>query len=253
MNIVNLFSKYKKMMYTCTCCGYRTLGSNASGEICPVCYWEEDYFVFDDLFDLSTVNHQTLYQAQENFKRFHSCKYNLLKYCRNPAKYEKKDLAWQSVQDIIESRYCTVVQLINKIKQLCEILKRADACEIYQKFKYLHEIDIESDYEELELARIEFGHEINIKPYKQQLLLKSLLIALSKLSIADLSNLFSKYYRLGIAYYIAWAIMLYVLVEQDDFDLNENVIENIIDIEINDYYGLDSLQAKIKEYWHKQS
>ena len=29
--------------YTCPCCGYKTLDDEHEYEICPICYWEDDY------------------------------------------------------------------------------------------------------------------------------------------------------------------------------------------------------------------
>ena len=49
----------KEVKYTCDCCGYMTLLSNEVGEICPVCFWEEDYYHYDinNAFDISGANH----------------------------------------------------------------------------------------------------------------------------------------------------------------------------------------------------
>ena len=37
-------------LYTCPCCGYKTLEECSPGtfEICPICFWEDDNVQFED-------------------------------------------------------------------------------------------------------------------------------------------------------------------------------------------------------------
>lgn len=58
--------------YPCACCGYLTMSSPEHGtfEICPVCYWEDDYVQFNDINFEGGANGESLKQARLNFKKF---------------------------------------------------------------------------------------------------------------------------------------------------------------------------------------
>jgi hypothetical protein len=58
--------------YPCPCCWYLTLEAEAPGtyELCPVCYWEDDPVAANNINEPSEINHLSLRQAQDNFKRF---------------------------------------------------------------------------------------------------------------------------------------------------------------------------------------
>lgn len=70
-------------LYTCPCCGYKTL-SFPSGEfdICKICYWEDENNI--NPFDSKGANHISLKDAQENFKKFGANHKDDLKYVRKP-------------------------------------------------------------------------------------------------------------------------------------------------------------------------
>jgi Cysteine-rich CPCC len=56
--------------FPCPCCGYRTLpGRSPTDEICPVCFWQDD-FVDNKDTDVLGPNQVTLSVARENFRRF---------------------------------------------------------------------------------------------------------------------------------------------------------------------------------------
>jgi hypothetical protein len=57
--------------FACRCCGFLTLEEEPFGtyEICPVCFWEDDYVqVIEPTW--TGANHVTLSEAKENFTRF---------------------------------------------------------------------------------------------------------------------------------------------------------------------------------------
>ncbi|UOD28345.1 hypothetical protein INH39_23225 [Massilia violaceinigra] len=54
-------------MEVCPCCRYRSLETRAEFEICRVCFWEDDGTT--ELHRHSGPNHQTLSDAQSNFRR----------------------------------------------------------------------------------------------------------------------------------------------------------------------------------------
>ncbi len=58
-------------MYPCPCCGYLSLSSSCSYEICPVCFWED--CGVRDLNTLSGPNQLTLAAARQNVLEFGAC------------------------------------------------------------------------------------------------------------------------------------------------------------------------------------
>lgn len=72
--------------YKCRCCGYYTLigtEEDIAWDICPVCFWEND--VFDENPEMySGVNHMTLEQGRENFKKYLACDSKMLDHVRSP-------------------------------------------------------------------------------------------------------------------------------------------------------------------------
>lgn len=57
------------MIYTCPCCGYKTLSKEPPGtfEICIVCGWEDDNVQFRDPDYRGGANKESLREAQQNF------------------------------------------------------------------------------------------------------------------------------------------------------------------------------------------
>ena len=52
----------------CPCCENETLNGRDNYEICPVCFWEDDAEVGDDLLKESMCNKQlNIIEARENF------------------------------------------------------------------------------------------------------------------------------------------------------------------------------------------
>ena len=72
------------MSFPCACCGYRTLPSpSPSDEICPVCFWQDD-FVDNQDTDVLGPNRVTLSVARGNFERFGASEERLRGYVRPP-------------------------------------------------------------------------------------------------------------------------------------------------------------------------
>lgn len=247
--LIDLVFPAKQIKYTCSCCGYKTLPSNSMGELCPICFWEEGYDDSDALFGVSDTNHMTLYQGQENYKKFDCCSQDFISRCRKPNNNETKDFNWLSIQEKIE-KDTDLSSSLKKLEDLGEQLKQVNVDVVFTNFKSLPEIEITKNYEDMELDYYESGEDIpNIS---NQLFLKSLLINVSKKDLNLMTELFSKYYKKGIEYYISWSIICFVLTELNEFKLNVTLTDLFLDIENNNYYELDSLEKVLKEFWHKQ-
>ena len=74
--------------YKCPCCGHYTLGVTRQYDICPVCYWEDDPFQFDDPDLEHEANTVSLNQAKENYKEFGAAQENFIKSVRPPKEDE---------------------------------------------------------------------------------------------------------------------------------------------------------------------
>ena len=78
------------MKYQCPCCGFYTLEENASGEICPVCFWERDKASEEEPgFEGGANNGISLNQARKNYVSFGACDEKLVTYVRAPKEEEK--------------------------------------------------------------------------------------------------------------------------------------------------------------------
>ena len=62
----------------CPCCDYVTLSERGDWEICPICFWEDDWTNVDNLDRESGVNGLTLREARSNFKEFGACELRAL-------------------------------------------------------------------------------------------------------------------------------------------------------------------------------
>lgn len=85
--------------YTCPCCGFKTLNTEHEYSICSICFWEDDYFQFEDV-DLQggANNGISLRKAQMNFIEFGACDKNMLKHVRKPNKNDIKDVKWMPLE-----------------------------------------------------------------------------------------------------------------------------------------------------------
>ncbi len=68
----------------CPCCGCRTLGDLCPGsyEICPVCFWEDDFTQFESPELSGGANRVSLAQARKNFIEFGACDRNAIPHVR---------------------------------------------------------------------------------------------------------------------------------------------------------------------------
>ena len=58
----------------CDCCDYFTISEGQSYEICPVCFWEQDFCGITEPNEPSGPNHGlTLFQGRKNFGEFGAC------------------------------------------------------------------------------------------------------------------------------------------------------------------------------------
>lgn len=84
--------------YACPCCGYKTLDNEHEYDICPICFWEDDYWQFKDVdLEGGANNGTSLRQAQQNYIEFGACDRGMLNYVRKPHTYDIKDESWKPV------------------------------------------------------------------------------------------------------------------------------------------------------------
>lgn len=73
------------MNHKCPCCGFYTFPqplNKSIGDICPVCFWEIDFFAGSD-DEPSGANHGlSLNECRNNFKEFGACTSAMTKYVR---------------------------------------------------------------------------------------------------------------------------------------------------------------------------
>jgi len=87
-------------LYTCPCCGYKTLSDwPGSYDICPICFWEDDQIqILDPWYD-GGANHPSLVEAQMNFKAFGASEPRLKEYVRPVVTADERDPEWRPVED----------------------------------------------------------------------------------------------------------------------------------------------------------
>jgi hypothetical protein len=93
VNHLNLRPQYQRQKdaesaarFPCPCCGYFTIGEEPPGtfEICPVCFWEDDYVQFGDPDFRGGANRVSLNEARNNFKTFGASEERVMGYVRPP-------------------------------------------------------------------------------------------------------------------------------------------------------------------------
>jgi hypothetical protein len=83
-------------MFTCPCCGFRTLDRPpGSFEICPICYWEDDdvQLAFPDLS--GGANACSLIDSQQNFVHIGACEQRFKGDVRPPTGSDRLDPDWR--------------------------------------------------------------------------------------------------------------------------------------------------------------
>ena len=85
------------MLYTCPCCGYKTLSEEPPGtyELCKICYWEDDQVQFDNPDYEGGANKVCLRIAQRNFIEFGACEKEAIRYVQKITPNIEKDLNWK--------------------------------------------------------------------------------------------------------------------------------------------------------------
>ncbi|WP_371876225.1 CPCC family cysteine-rich protein [Vibrio sp. HB161653] len=64
----------------CPCCDYFTLPEGQDYEICPICFWEDDYFGVEEPDTESGANHGlTIREARANFVKYGACDPRMVK------------------------------------------------------------------------------------------------------------------------------------------------------------------------------
>ncbi|MDX5366611.1 MAG: hypothetical protein LPK88_09275 [Alphaproteobacteria bacterium] len=78
--------KQSAKAFRCPCCKFKTLGTLAQYEICPVCFWEDDGQNDDNAAAImgGPNGSISLCTARDNYARFGAVDEKLLPYVRQP-------------------------------------------------------------------------------------------------------------------------------------------------------------------------
>ena len=88
----------KKQLYTCACCGYKTLSDTpGSYDICHICFWEDDQVQLLDPWFAGGANKPSLAEAQANFARFGACDEHGRQFVEGISAEDEKDPEWRPV------------------------------------------------------------------------------------------------------------------------------------------------------------
>jgi len=82
------------MNFTCPCCGYRTLHNKGEYDICPICFWEDDYYQEQNKNSPDGANHISLLEGQINYRRFGACDNTCINHVRKPTSTDEYDSNW---------------------------------------------------------------------------------------------------------------------------------------------------------------
>lgn len=103
------------MKYPCPVCGYLTLDEPpGSYLICEICFWEDDDWALALPTSPETVggpNPVTLYEAQQNFRRFGAKHERSIPHVRKPTPSDERDPLWYPISEEIASRLPTADDL----------------------------------------------------------------------------------------------------------------------------------------------
>jgi hypothetical protein len=83
---------------TCPCCGYKTISSDGDYDICPICFWEDDPFQKENVYDLG-ANNIPLIEAQKNYLKFGVSEKQFIDNVRKPNKQDKREPNWKLIKD----------------------------------------------------------------------------------------------------------------------------------------------------------
>lgn len=80
---------------TCPCCGYKSLDSEHFYDVCPICYWTDDYSQFLNPDLKGGANNVSLREAQKNFMELGACDKGMTHCARKPKADEIRDENWK--------------------------------------------------------------------------------------------------------------------------------------------------------------
>ena len=117
------------MNYPCPCCGYLTARSprkNAVGEICPVCFWENDVFSLGE-DEPSDENHgMTLGQGRAAYQKTGAVRADLLPYVRPPLPEEIPPEIPDIIRPVREEDFPAVYELVKTAFQTARVSDGAE-------------------------------------------------------------------------------------------------------------------------------
>ncbi len=75
------------MSFACPCCGFLTLHEGPPGtfQVCPVCFWEDDFVQFTDHSCRGGANRMSLDEARKNFSIMGACGEEFIAKIRSPS------------------------------------------------------------------------------------------------------------------------------------------------------------------------
>jgi len=87
-----------KTKFTCPCCGYIVFdGPPGTGEICPICYWQDDPGSLRWAGTAMGPNRISLVEAQRNFAVYKASEERFRGYVRHPRADERLDPSWRPI------------------------------------------------------------------------------------------------------------------------------------------------------------
>ena len=74
------------MSFACPCCQFLTIDEEPPGtfQVCPVCFWEDDFAQFQDPSFAGGANSMSLEVARKNFQSIKACGLAFCKMVRQP-------------------------------------------------------------------------------------------------------------------------------------------------------------------------
>jgi hypothetical protein len=79
-----------KDRFPCPCCGFLTLDSPGTFDICPICNWEDDNVQFHEAAYRGGANLVSLNEARANFETLRVSDPDARERVRNPAEEEER-------------------------------------------------------------------------------------------------------------------------------------------------------------------
>lgn len=87
----------KAELFTCVCCGFKTIAERDSWEICVVCKWEDDSLQSDEPDFAGGANEESLREAQKNFKEIGVSSKKLIEWNNTSYSAYEKDPNFKSL------------------------------------------------------------------------------------------------------------------------------------------------------------